>query len=112
MAPAAVVIESDVMRVLELEDESMVGRLEITRVEELFDSIDVREVVFGDAAMRSDVVIVLKLEDENTLGRLGIARVEELPLLGVFCWPLLELEPDELWIGFWLWLWLGLWLEL
>lgn len=41
MAPADVVIRSDVMRVLELEDGSMVGRPEIARVEELLDSTDV-----------------------------------------------------------------------
>lgn len=41
MASADVVIKSDVMRVLELEDGSMVGRLEIASVKELLDSIDV-----------------------------------------------------------------------
>lgn len=52
--------------------------------------------------IRSDVVIVFELEDGNMLGRLGIERVEELPLLGVVCWPLLELEPKELWLELWL----------
>lgn len=69
-------------------------------------------MVLGDVAIRSDVVIVLEVEDENMLGRLGIERVEELPLLGVVCWPLLELEPNELWLELWLERWLELWLEI
>lgn len=40
MASADVVVRSDVERVLELEDGSTVGRLEIVRVEELLDTID------------------------------------------------------------------------
>lgn len=40
MAPADVMIRSDVMRVLELEDGNMVGRLEIARIEELVDMTD------------------------------------------------------------------------
>lgn len=39
MAPVDVAIKSDVMSVLELEDVSMLGKVEIMRVKELLDKI-------------------------------------------------------------------------
>lgn len=48
-----------------------------------------------DVVIRFDVTRALEL-DGSILGRLGIVRVEELPLLGVVCWPLFELDPSEL----------------
>lgn len=48
-----------------------------------------------DVVSRFDVTMALEL-DGSILGRLGLVRVEELPLLGVICWPLFELDPNEL----------------